>query len=93
MKKLIYFWIDSYRSDPTAFKFEVVSFVFTVWASMSLALNADNPSMVTVYPLFLIGSVTQFIASLRRRAAWIALLTFYFACINIFGFFRAIAWI
>jgi len=86
------FWIDSYTSDRTAFCFELVSFVFTVFASLTLALNADNPNMLVVYPGFFIGSVTQCYAAFRRGAAWVMLLTGYFAIVNVFGYGVAAGW-
>jgi len=86
------FWINSYRSDRTAFAFELVSFIFTVGASMTLAVSADNPNMLFVYPGFFVGSVTQAYASYRRGAAWVFLLTSYFAVINVFGFGVASSW-
>ncbi len=92
MQKVKQFWINSYTSDVTAFYFELVSFIFTVGTSMLLAVNADNPDMLIVYPGFFIGSITQLYASWRRGAAWIMLLTFYFACINVFGYGVAAQW-
>ena len=92
MQKVKDFWVNSYRSDKTAFCFELISFIFTVGASMTLAINADDPNMLVVYPGFFVGSVTQVYASWRRGAAWIMLLTFYFACVNVFGFGRAVGW-
>ena len=86
------FWINSYQSDRIAFGFELISFIFTVIASLYLAINADDPDMRFVYPNFFIGAVTQVYASWRRGAAWIMLLTFYFAIVNIFGFGRAMGW-
>lgn len=80
------FWFNSYNSDKTAFFFELVSFVFTVGASLTLAINADNPNMLIVYPGFFVGSVTQCYAAYRRGAAWVMLLTFYFAIVNVFGY-------
>ena len=92
MQKVKQFWVNSYTSDKTAFCFELISFIFTVGASMLLAVNADNPNMLIVYPGFFIGSLTQLYASWRRGAAWIMLLTFYFACINVFGYGVAAQW-
>ena len=92
MQNIKQFWINSYASDKTAFCFELVSFIFTVGASMLLAVNADDPNMLLVYPGFFVGSVTQLYASWRRGAAWIMLLTFYFACINVFGYGVAALW-
>jgi len=48
--------------------------------------------MLIVYPGFLIGSVTQCYAAYRRGAAWVMLLTGYFAVVNIFGFGVASLW-
>ena len=92
MQKVKQFWVNSYTSDKTAFCFELVSFIFTVGASMLLAVNADNPNMLLVYPGFFVGSITQLYASWRRGAAWIMLLTFYFACVNVFGYGVAAQW-
>jgi hypothetical protein len=86
------FWISSYRTDSIAFYFELISFVFTVAASLTLAINADNPNMLLVYPGFFVGSITQVYASWRRGAAWIMLLTSYFAVVNVFGFGVASGW-
>ena len=92
MNKVREFWVNSYTSDKTAFTFELISFIFTVGASMTLAVNADNPNMLIVYPGFFVGSITQVYASWRRGAAWIMLLTSYFACVNVFGFGVAAGW-
>ena len=92
MQKIKQFWINSYASDKTAFYFELVSFIFTVGASMLLPVNADDPNMLLVYPGFFVGSITQLYASWRRVAAWIMLLTFYFACVNVFGYGVAALW-
>jgi len=92
MQKIRDFWSASLRSDRTAFMFEMVSFVFTVAASLYLAIHAANPDMRWVYPGFLVGAVSQAYASYRRDSAWIMLLTVYFAVINVFGFGRAMFW-
>jgi len=86
------FWINSYKSDRVAFALELVSFVFTVGASMTLALTARDPNMLIVYPGFFVGSITQCYASLRRGAAWVMLLTGYFAIVNVFGYGVAAGW-
>jgi uncharacterized membrane protein YccC len=86
------FWLNSYHSDKTAFYFELVSFVFTVSASLTLAITARDPNMLIVYPGFFVGSVTQAYASYRRGAAWVFLLTTYFACVNVFGYGVASNW-
>jgi len=93
LEKIKNFWVNSYQSDKVAFGFELVSFIFTVGASMTLALTARDPNMLIVYPGFFVGSITQCYASLRRGAAWVTLLTFYFACVNVFGYAVAANWI
>ena len=86
------FWLNSYHSDRTAFYFELVSFIFTVGASLTLAFNARDPNMLIVYPGFFVGSITQCYAAYRRGAAWVMLLTFYFSCVNVFGYGIAANW-
>lgn len=86
------FWSASLRSDPWAFVLEMISFVFTVVASLYLAIHAADPDMRWVYPFFMVGAVSQAWASYRRGSAWIMLLTIYFAIINVFGFGRAVFW-
>ena len=92
MNKAVEFWVSSYRSDKTAFYLELVSFVFTVGASLTLALNADAPDMRIVYPGFFIGSLTAVFAYKRRQLVWPFLLTAYFACVNVLGFGKAMGW-
>ena len=92
MENVKQFWKKSYRSDPTAFGFELTSFVFTVAASLYLAITADAPDMRYVYPGFFVGSITGAYAYLRRGLAWPLVLTSYFAMVNIFGFGVALYW-
>jgi hypothetical protein len=93
VQKIKQFWINSYASDKTAFYFELVSFIFTVGASLTLAVNAYDPDMSIVYPFFFIGSTTQCYAAYRRGAAWVMMLTFYFSLVNVFGYGIAVgAW-
>lgn len=92
MQKVKEFWINSYKSDKIAFAFELVSFIFTVTASLTLALTAMDPNMLIVYPFFFVGSVTQCYAAVRRGAAWVMLLTGWFVCVNIFGYGVAAGW-
>jgi hypothetical protein len=86
------FWLNSYHSDKKAFICELISFIFTVTASLTLAINARDPNMLYVYPGFFIGSITQCYASFRRGAAWVMVLTGYFSIVNVFGFGIASNW-
>ena len=85
-------WIDSYHKDPIAFFFEHVSLVFTVAASLYLAMHADAPNMLIVYPGFFVGSLSAMIAYWRREIPTPMMVTSYFAIVNIFGFGRAAGW-
>ena len=44
------FWMSSYYSDKIAFYNELISFVFIVGASMTLAITAVDPDMRYIYP-------------------------------------------
>ncbi len=92
MNKIIEFWRHSWETDKTAFYYELASFVFTVAASLTLALSADAPDMRIVYPVFFIGSITAIVAYKRRMLAWPLVLTIYFAFVNIVGFGKAMGY-
>jgi len=92
LTKIKAFWFHSYQSDKIAFAFELISFIFTVGASLTLAFTADAPDMTLVYPGFFVGSCTAVYAYYRRKLAWPMLLTLYFGVVNIFGFGVAIQW-
>ena len=92
LKRIREFWAKSYRSDPVAFRFELVSFIFTVGASLTLAITANNPDLRIVYPGFFVGAITQCYAAYRRNTAWVMMITFYFGFVNVFGFGRAMGW-
>lgn len=90
--KIKKFWLRSYESDKIAFYFELVSFIFTVGASLTLAITASDPDMTIVYPGFFIGATTQCYAAYRRNAAFVMMITGYFSVINVYGFGVASYW-
>ena len=92
MSKLGKMWVESYHNDHVAFYCEQVSLVFTVVASMYLALHANAPDMLIVYPGFFVGSVSAMYAYWRRRIPTPMLLTTYFAVVNVFGYGVAAGW-
>ena len=69
MNRIVQFWVNSYKTDNVAFWVELTSFVFTVWASATLALNAQEPDMRLIYPLFFIGPKYM----LQQEEAWLGL--------------------
>jgi hypothetical protein len=86
------FWMQSYHSDRTAFFYEILSFLFTVAASLTLAMTAYEPNMTIVYPGFFIGSIFGVLGYIRRGLAWPMMLTAYFCVVNVFGFGVAMLW-
>ena len=92
MNKVLNFWKSSYDSDRIAFYLELSSFIFTVGASLTLALTAAQPDMRLVYPFFFIGSITGLMGYIRRKLAWPVMLTGWFVVVNILGFGVAMGW-
>lgn len=92
MNKIKEFWLDSYRTDRIAFYCELISFVFTVAASATLAFTADAPDMRFVYPGFFIGSAFAVYGYYRRTLVWPMLLTGWFVFVNVLGFGVAMRW-
>ena len=83
--------IRSYHEDHIAFYFELAGMIFTVIGSALLALTAQDPNMVVIFPFYLIGSATGLYAYYRKQAIWTIVLTAYFVVVNIIGFFIALS--
>lgn len=79
------FLIGSYQSDPLAFWFEMIGSLAAIVASALLAVYAQDPPMIVIYPFYLTSSILHVVAAVRRNAAWIAFLSVYFTLINIYG--------
>ena len=92
MERAVSFLKKSYHTDATAFYFEMLSFIFTVGASLSLAITADNPDMRYIDPGFFVASLFGIYGYYRRELAWPMMLTTYFAFVNVFGFGVAMLW-
>ena len=82
------FWISSYKSDKTAFWFELVSVAFTICGSCILTFTSPNPIMSIVFPIYWIGSSTMLVAGIRRRQIWLSTLTAWFTAMNTIGLYR-----
>lgn len=82
------FWISSYKSDKTAFWFELISVAFTICGSCILTFTSPNPIMSIVFPIYWIGSSTMLIAGIRRRQIWLSTLTAWFTAMNTIGLYR-----
>tara|TARA_A100001011_G_C14265659_1_gene824534 strand:- start:1268 stop:1549 length:282 start_codon:yes stop_codon:yes gene_type:complete len=82
------FWVSSYKSDKTAFWFELVSVAFTICGSCILTFTSPTPIMSIVFPIYWIGSSTMLIAGIRRRQIWLSTLTAWFTTMNTIGLYR-----
>ena len=82
------FWISSYKSDKTAFWFELVSVAFTICGSCILTFTSPNPIMSIVFPIYWIGSSTMLVAGIRRRQIWLSTLTAWFTTMNTIGLYK-----
>jgi len=92
MESVKHFITSSYHSDKLAFVLETVSLVFTVVASVYVAIVAGDPDLRYAYPLFLVGSISGTIAFYRRQLIMPLTLNKIFTIINIVGLGRAMAW-
>lgn len=79
------FLVESYTSDPLAFWCEMIGSLAAIVASALLAIMAQDPPMLLIYPFYLASSLFHVVAAVRRNAAWIAILSVYFTAINIYG--------
>ena len=93
MKHVIEFFHRSYHTDKTCFYLEMIAAVITICASLALAITARHPDMTVIYPGFFVGSIISAYTNIRRDLAWPAILTFYFASVNIYGWLRAMDYI
>lgn len=92
VKKILTAWSAGQPRDPVASVFDFISFVFTVGASLWLAVTAAAPDMRIIYPGFFVGAVAGTYAYWRRRLIWPMALTTYFVVINVLGYGRAMGW-
>lgn len=81
--------IESWRRDRTTFIYELIGVGFTIAGSLLLALTAEAPNMLMIFPLYEVGSISLLCAYYRMHAVWSIMLTSYFAIINVVGFIIA----
>jgi len=82
--------LKSWNLDRKAFIAEMVGVIFTIIASLTLAINAKDPNMVLIFPLYEAGSVSLVYAYYRREMVWSIGLTAYFIILNFIGFVIAL---
>ena len=80
----------SWAHDHIAFVYEMIGTAFTIAGSLLLALTAEDPNMLLIFPLYEVGSVSLLYAYYRREMVWSIALTGYFVVVNIVGFIVAL---
>lgn len=89
MQRVKDWFLSSYHSDNTAFYLEIASAVFSIVASLALAISAQHPDMRLIYPVYFAGGVAGAWACMRRGLVWPLILNLWFCFVNILGWFRA----
>ena len=82
------FWVSSFKSDQTAFWFELISVILTIIGSCILTFTSPTPIMSIVFPIYWVGSSTLLVAAYRRRQIWLCTLTSWFTIMNTIGLYR-----
>ena len=73
MNKIIEFFKQSYRNDPTATVVEVFETVILVAASATLSFTVLDPATHIFVPLYLVGSICAMFSTWRRKSTAFAL--------------------
>lgn len=89
MQRLTNWFLSSYHSDSKAFYLEITAAVFSIVASLALAISAQHPDMRWIYPVYFIGGISGAWACQRRGLVWPLLLNLWFCLVNILGWCRA----
>ena len=87
-KLLKEFWVNSYKTDSTAFYLELFSVMVTICGSAVLTFTSPHPIMTVVFPIYWIGSSTMLFAGIRRRQIWLSTLTAWFTTMNTIGLYK-----
>lgn len=68
MKKIINFFKESYRNDPTATVVEAFETVILVAASATLSFTVMDPATHIFIPLYFVGSLCAMFSTWRRKS-------------------------
>jgi len=92
MRRVANFFRDSHARNPRVFWLDLISTVFTMAASLGLAMTARNPHMEWIYPGYFAGSLISIWTGTQRHSPWTVVLCSYFCVMNLVGFSRAVGW-
>ena len=73
MNKLVNFFKESYRNDPTATIVEAFETVILVAASATLSFTVLDPATHIFIPLYFVGSICAMFSTWRRKSTAFAL--------------------
>ena len=80
----------SWEHDHISFIYEMIGTGFTIAGSLLLALTAEHPNMLMIFPIYEVGSICLMYAYYRRQMVWSIGLTGWFVGINLVGFIIAL---
>ena len=92
MRRITEFFRASHARNPGVFWLDLISTVFTMVASLALAITARNPPMEWIYPGYFVGSLISCYTGTQRHSPWTVVLCMYFCVMNLVGFSRAVGW-
>jgi len=87
-KSIKKFWANSFKTNPVAFYYEMVSAITVIIGSAILTYTVLAPRPDLFIPFYWIGSVTGFIGAYYRMSAWIMVLTAWFTTMNTIALWR-----
>jgi hypothetical protein len=79
-------WCHDIVHNPMLFWVEIGSTFMNMTASVLMGFMSTNPPLITIFSLWIIGSVGMAWASFKRDAAWMLVLMAFYTVMNIVGF-------
>jgi len=88
MNRVRNFWIDSYKTNVTAFYLEMLSAFSVMIGSAILTFTVLEPRPDIFMPFYWVGIVSGFFGAYYRKSAWIMVLTVWFTTMNTIALWR-----
>lgn len=90
IQDIIKFWAITWRESPKLFWLETIATTTSIISSIILTYGGSNPTMIVVFPLYLIGSVLFQISAYIRKNSWLFLLMSWYSLMNVIGLINVI---